>query len=414
MPRKIVTIDEARRTSSARSGTAGTGRQTGNGIQMTRHPLSVLLLSADAGQIESLCRNLKAMESFDANIVTAGSVAGARTIATQYDFDVLLLDGGMADVDGFGLVRKMTQSESSCAPILIAGDAAPAANRQPPLPGALSVLQLHGLSPEILSAAIVKALAEAQRREALFAQLQAQDRAVSDGGGGDRILPWLRGLLGEINQIHGGASLALGGLHRGEDQESGPLLQSAVGRSDRLRTDLLDTINRIQADRLAKRRTQDVDVAKLLSHVVQDYRSDAEQRGQTLRYQRPDLPLLLSANAQSVCDVFRIILRNTIRNTAPDTQIDVALSIRSGDVCISVRDTSPDGHWTSKLHGAAVPSDETVAALREKAGGIILINELVRECNGSIDVVAAGDAQGSDGAGPANELRCFFPRNRTA
>lgn len=430
MSRKIVRFDKNKNTPAkgpAKDSGQNRFRAAGNRVAQTKRSISILFVSANAKLVEAVRRYLGDMVAYDADISAVKTLDEARATATHDHFDILLLDDRLATDAAFSFVLRLANESPSCAPILLSrGATVQRLHVRSPKPGAsrsmrprsgaitalpnsiadlLRILPRQDISADTLETIIRRALAAARRRDAAAAKPKSLGNPASDGS--DGILPWMRATLGEINKIHGGATLALDRLWESDDEDPQALLRSTVKASDRLRADMLATINRLEDNhRPASSRTVDVDITRLLDQVVRDYRLDAEERGQTLNYQRPDLPLLMSANPHALRDVFRVILRNTIRNTTRDTRIDIALSIRSGEICISVCDTSPDGHWTSVVCADQPPCGESGSDLGEKAGGIILINELMRVCNGSIDVVTTAKA--------ANEMRCFFPRSGVA
>ena len=416
MSRKITRFDKNKRQPRHKTDRCSTENHRDKFIR-AKKCISILIVSDDTGNAEMICRILARLKTYDANIATVKSVDEARATTPHINFEILFLDDGLASADAFSLVRDMANATPSCAPILLESEAKldlpshhqPAPNGQTPLPntiaGIIHILSKQGLTSNSLETSIRDALAAARRRDALMAQLE--NIQASRHSEFDQFLPWMRALLNDVNKIHGGASLALNGLADYQDEDPKALLSSTVTVSDRLRSSMLDTIQRLEAgQRRHSADAEDVDITHLLEQVVRDYRLDAEERGQILNYRRPDLPIPLAANAQAVRDVFRIILRNTIRNTAENTRIDIALSIQFGEVCISVCDTSPDGHWTAVQHTDPFTQSYVAPNLREKAGSIILINELMQECNGSIDVVTSHNA--------SNELRCFFPRRGVA
>lgn len=435
MSRKIIELDTFRtgfsdRTSRARELQA---HEPGESIVRADRGLSVLVVSRDADNAAAVCHALEEMNGYDADVATVKSVAEARATMSHDSFEMLILDDRLLSGSAMTLIRELAGRKPSCASILIVsgkyGKSGPSGTRRTgrssagPKAGAglLKFLPRRGLDGKGLEKAVEEALETARaadRKTASrdLAQLRksgihkpvARTSAARDPGSRsiDQVLPWVRGLLGELNKIHGGASLALEGLGNHENENPKALLRSTVKVSDHLRSEILDTIRQLEASQQPEeKQPENVDITQLLEQVVRDYRTAAEARGQTLNYRRPDLPLTFAANAGSVRDVFCVILRNTIRNTSENTRIDIALSIRGGEICISVCDTCPDGHWTNRVCPDQVDCQQTRSVMQEKAGSIILINELMRECNGSIAIKTQDNS---------NEMRCFFPRRGVA
>lgn len=435
MSRKIIRFDKNKRPSSGRS--AGSAPiDSENSVAPTKQSVSILIISDDTLGTATVCGSLNEMLAYDADIATVKSVDEAHATSENLACEILILDEGIASERAFSLARKLANQKPSCGPILLSSEPATSLlykglagqSGRAAIPnavtGILRVLPKSRLSPRKVEKTISDVLAAGRRRDVLLDQLQDVDPVRRAGS--NQILPWMRTMLRDINKIHGGASLALHNVTQGESSNSIALLESTVSVADRMRGELMDAILNLQSKRSSKPnrnpqtspglqtgelpqaadQIEDVDITRLLDRVVRENKLDAEERGQTLQYQRPDLPITLAANSFAVRDVFRVILRNTIRNIAANTKIDIALSIHAGEVCISICDTSPDGHWTSVNNADRRESAESGLSMQEKAGSIILINELMRECNGSIDVVTTRN--------DANELRCFFPRSGVA
>lgn len=435
MSRKIIELDTFRNGFSGRGNRARAPQtpEPARPAARTDRDLSVLVASRDADNAAAVCHALAEMNLYDANVATVKSIAEAHATLNRDAYDLLILDDRLLSGNALALIRDLAGRKPSCASILIVSAKSAAARksgkRRTARPserlqasaGLLRFLPRQGLDGNGLEKAVGEALESARSRDRKaasrdLAQLRKSGMhkpAARTSGARkpgtrsiDHVLPWVRGLLGELNKIHGGASLALEGLDNDDKENPRALLRSAVQVSDHLRAEILDTIRQLEASQQPEEKEPvNVDITELLEQVVRDYRTDAEARGQTLSYRRPDLPLTLAANAGSVRDVFCVILRNTIRNTSENTRIDIALSIRDGEICISVCDTCPDGHWTKALCPEQANSSATGSVMREKAGSIILINELMRECNGSIDITTQNHS---------NEMRCFFPRRGVA
>lgn len=435
MSRKIIELDTFRTGFSDRADRAGElqARESTQTMARADRNLSVLVISRDADNAAAVCHALGEMDRYDADVATVKSVAEARATLRHDRFEMLILDDRLLSGSAMALIRELAGRKPSCASILIvsgkSGKPRTSGTRRTGRSstdlqagaGLLKFLPRQGLDGTGLEKAIRDALETSRRKDrkaasrdlAKLRKSGLRKTAASTSGARkpgsrsiDQVLPWVRGLLGELNKIHGGASLALEGLDNHDTEDPKALLRSTVQVSDHLRGEILDTIRQLEASQQPEEKEpENVDITELLEQVVRDYRTDAEARGQILNYRRPDLPLTLAANTGSVRDVFCVILRNTIRNTSENTRIDIALSIRDGEVCISVCDTCPDGHWTKALCSDQANSRETGSVMREKAGSIILINELMRECNGSIDITTQAHS---------NEMRCFFPRRGVA
>lgn len=293
------------------------------------------------------------------------------------------------------------EQDPLCPPILVA---LPAGRPRPdfgPHADFIQVLDGTRLSHAGVKAAIEQAMT--RRGTAFMHRLAALAGAGPVAPRPD--IAWLRQTFAAVNKIHGSASVALNGLL---DDEAGAgagqiaLLSSTVETSAALRRDLLEQINRAtdpEAPDLAP--SGDIDIAALLELVVREYRPEAESRGQHLQFLKPDLPLTFRTVPTRLRDALRLLLRNTIRNSRQGAVVDVSLSVREGTVCVSIADRGASGPWAWDFADDTVMADGSAAPFFEKAGSMILIDQFMRACNGSVDLDRSE-------CRPA-VLRCFFP-----
>src|SRR5947207_11211411 len=85
---------------------------------MTAEPLRILIIDDDALHAETVAEGLQRV-GYDCAVATSGS-AGAKKIEHD-EFDVVLTDLRMADVDGLAIVRKVKQEQPDAEVLIITG-----------------------------------------------------------------------------------------------------------------------------------------------------------------------------------------------------------------------------------------------------------------------------------------------------
>lgn len=367
---------------------------------MKQDTISIFVLDDDPVDTALLARALRKIDAFSVEIESAETLEDAYALASGRTFDLYFVDYWLGPDTATPFLLDLAAANPYGPMILVSSlDRTDLAEAGVPA-DRFEFITKRDLSPDRLEQVIRGALAAARRNGDLAAEVAAL--GAVDLEGPDKVLGWLHGLLGDINRIHGSASLALNSL--GEGAAGSPaeaLLGATVKTSDRLRLGLIERIGRVEAARRVSHAVEaNVDITGFLEEVVADYRPEAEKRGQQLAYHKPDLPLTFATDPGALRDVLRLLLRNTIRNTAEGARIDISLSVREGEVCIAVSDTSADGHWASTIaRDAAADCDRLM--LCERAGSLILLDQLMRACNGSVDLVAKG--------GDPAVLCCSFP-----
>ena len=335
------------------------------------------------------------------DIETASELDDAYASMSSRDFDIYFVSYRPGKHKWSALLHDLDEAAPSCPIILLASDEnapAPLLSRDPDL---VHMVSRKNLSTKSLGSLMLGLLTERQRRADLMAQIALF--GASEDRGTESVLTLLRDLLSDVNKIHGNAALALSALNDADSEKPVTLLSNAVNVSDTVRAQLLDRIDHLEAANAdAAAAPQDIDITIFLGDIVQDYVPEAEKRGQQLVYSRPDIPLYFSSDPRKLEDALRLLLRNSVLNSGFGAFIDISLSVRSGEVCIAVAASKPSPEELSTL---PIPPDSEAAQrearFEERAGGMILIDQFMRQCNGSVDWNTDGDSSAV--------LRCFFP-----
>ncbi|MEM1046229.1 MAG: hypothetical protein AAGL24_08765 [Pseudomonadota bacterium] len=392
MARNIGGFDDDLRILTT-GGSHSDGSVTTESRPAERPCLDILVLDDEAATLDPLLRALERMEACAVRIVGVQSPEEALSAARDQDFHIMFLDEATVDA-AMPLLQALARSEPSCPPIVLTAPAPDGASGPSHLADGWQTMDKATISPLALEMSIRTALVRARRRDILMAQLETISTV---GESSDEVLPWLKTLLAAVDKTHSGAVLA---MNRTENETARRLLLDSAAQSRALKTDLLDKVTRLEnSHRSFDRARSEIDLTGLVADVVADYRAEAERRGQTLTYLRPDLPVKVDANPSTVRDLVRVALRNTLRHNGCETNIRVELSFVHGAVRLSIVDTDPGGHWTSaeeKGHDAR-PEPE------ERAGGLLLIEDLMFSCAGIVETRCDSGT---------NYLTCVFPRRR--
>src|SRR5260370_27102464 len=89
-----------------------------NDVVRSEEPIRVLVIDDEQFHAETVAESLERV-GYDCTLATSGA-AGAKKIETE-DFDVILTDLKMADLDGLAILRKARQEQPETAVLVITG-----------------------------------------------------------------------------------------------------------------------------------------------------------------------------------------------------------------------------------------------------------------------------------------------------
>jgi signal transduction histidine kinase len=178
----------------------------------------------------------------------------------------------------------------------------------------------------------------------------------------------------------------------GNSQDMLHQLESDVERIDLLISQLL-TLSRFEAG-LSSAEREDVSISQILEEVTADGDFEAKSAGKSVRLHANGSAYLEDADPHALRSAFENIIRNAIRFSPPNTNIDVSLKINAdspkSSILISVRD-----------HGPGVPEESLQAifqpfvqlANNEPSGeshnglGLAIASEAIRMHGGAITAI---------------------------
>jgi len=191
-------------------------------------------------------------------------------------------------------------------------------------------------------------------------------------------------------------TVALGLARQRSGSEAGSALDRIERESERLNEMIgqLLTLARLDSASVPPEKAE-VDLSELLKEVVEDGSFEAQERDCTVRLESPaECPV--TGTPELLRSAIENVLRNAIRYTAPQTEVDVAMSCSNGDrmAIVTVRD-----------HGPGVPEGELpnlfepfyrVANARERTSGgtglgLAITDRAVRLHGGSVSARNATD-----------------------
>jgi PAS domain S-box-containing protein len=187
------------------------------------------------------------------------------------------------------------------------------------------------------------------------------------------------------------------GGHAGVLQEAQAAMERQVTHLVRLVDDLLD-LSRISRDKLELRKER-MELAAVLRQAVETSQPLAAGENQSLELALPEEPILLSADAIRLTQVFGNLLNNACKFSPRGSVIHLAARREGSDCVVSVRD-----------HGIGIPAEKIGQVFemftqvhqnleRSHQGlgiGLTLVRRLIEMHGGSVTATSAGEGQGSE------------------
>jgi len=170
-----------------------------------------------------------------------------------------------------------------------------------------------------------------------------------------------------------------------------------VNHLSRLVEDLLD-MSRIASGKVTFHK-EPLDLAVLVSHVVEPTRLLLEERKHSLSLTLPDEPLRVNGDVTRLSQVVLNLLNNAAKYTPRGGQIWVTLRREDGQAILSVRDNgigmAPD--LVPRVFDLFIQGERALDRSEGGLGiGLTLVRKLVGHHGGTVDAFSAGPGQGSE------------------
>lgn len=355
---------------------------------------ATILVVDDEANVASTIRAILQLDGYD--VVAATSGAEALRILGSREFDVVLTDLRLGDVDGIDIVREVQRSSPETAAVMLTGyaslESAVAALRA----GAYDYL-MKPSDVEELRATVARAVERRALRKRLV-ELEEGDRLKTQF-----LSMASHELRTPLTVISGFVQIAQRRLARTLESDTLPtdardearhiadtLAQThrQTKRLARLVDELLD-VSRLQTGRVELRR-KELDALALVNDVVE--RTRVTDPDAQLVVEGPGSPVPIIADEDRLDQVLENLIANARKYSPSGTPIEIAVRTSAGEVEIGVRD-----------HGIGIPSNELARVFDlfyrsneartsrpEGLGlGLYISREIVTRLGGSIAVESA-------------------------
>jgi signal transduction histidine kinase len=263
-------------------------------------------------------------------VIEAATGLEALELAERHKPDIVLLDIRLPDIDGFEVCRQLRENESLASLAIVQTSATfeAAEYKVRALEGGADTFLADPVEPAVL-VATVRAMLRLRRAEA---QLREYDRRKDEflatvAHELRNPLAPLRHCVELLEQVASPQMLT----------SCLPIMRRQADHLVRLVDDLAD-MSRITQNKLTLRLAA-VDLAQALRSVIDEQRGELEAKKQTLALDLPDRPVMLSADAVRLSQVFGNLLQNSIRYTPAGGLIAVTLEVGRDDATVTITDT---------------------------------------------------------------------------
>lgn len=352
---------------------------------------AAILVVDDEANVASTIRAILQLDGYDVVAATSGTEA-LRVLRTR-EFDVVLTDLRLGDVDGIEIVRTVHRSSPETAAIMLTGyaslESAIAALRA----GAYDYL-MKPSDVEELRATVARAVERRALRKRLV-ELEEGDRLKTQflSMASHELRTPLTVISGFVQIAHRRLTRTLEGdllspAARDEARHIADTLAQThrqTKRLARLVDELLD-VSRLQTGRVELRRTE-IDVIALVRDVVDRTRvTDPDAR---IMVDAPTGTLPIVADEDRLDQVLENLIANARKYSPDDTPIEITVKPVGSDVDITVRDRGIGIPPTelARVFDLFYRSSEARTSRPEGLGlGLYISREIVTRLGGSISV----------------------------
>lgn len=355
-----------------------------------------ILIVDDSATIRKFLRSLLAHDGVE-SLDEAGT--GQETIdliEAGREFDLLLLDRMLPDMDGLQVLNRVRELDQRCAIVMITGTGGIKTATLAVKQGADGYIGKQDLTlghdPSDFYFVLEQAL---ERREGLVAQAELEAFKAD----------FYSMITHDLRSPAGSALLCTDMLLRGEAGPLTPEQTEILTIANNAARKLLNLINnyldyaKIDAGYL-RLDIGDVELVGLAQTSGQLARLQAKAREQTLTLELPDHPVQARADGERLKQVLDNLISNAIKYTPAGGQISVQLidDPASGQAVFHVRDTGygipPDqlSEMFTRYHRG---SGQAARAIQGTGLGLLIVKEIVTAHGGTVRVESDGPGRGA-------------------
>jgi signal transduction histidine kinase len=330
--------------------------------------------------------NVRTLRNAGFRTVEAATGLDAVAIAAAERPDVVLLDIHLPDIDGFEVCRLLREnaSLSSVAIVQTSATFEGTEHRVRALEGGADTFLADPVEPSVL-VATVRAMLRLRRAEA---RLREFDRRKDE---------FLATVAHELRNPLAPLRHCVELLEQAADSRNAldrclPIMRRQTDHLVRLVDDLAD-MSRITQNKLTLR-LETIDLEQPLKSAIDEHRAELESKGQTLTLDVPDEPVLLSADAVRLSQVFSNLLANGIRYTPHGGAISIAVRAGPDAATVTISDTG-EGIARNDIERIFDLFVQVSPGGRGLGIGLALVQRIVEMHGGSIAAASAGAGRGS-------------------
>lgn len=194
----------------------------------------------------------------------------------------------------------------------------------------------------------------------------------------------MRDISHELRSPLARAQLALGLTERQQDLQQLPRLKNELERLDLMLDELL-TYSRLDAGQY-QLDIHACDLVALTEEVISINQLDAEEKGQRITLSAPE-QLWLDADSRLLGRAIENILRNALKYSPADSQIECTITVQEHKLQLSIRDYGP-GIPENLLENIFLPfyrvSDSRTSATGGTGLGLAIVAQIIRQHHGEV------------------------------
>ena len=402
----------------------GPPRSIEDASAMGRLERVILIVDDSPEDRESVRRYLKKDPDIDYSFIEEATGLGGLTACRVRQFDCLLLDYELPDLDGLRFLEELSGgSDRSPVPlVMLTGRGGETVAVEALKRGAHDYLVKGRFSPETLRKTVGDAIERVAIRREVDRQRLELERLYEEAREADhRKDEFLAMLAHELRNPLAPILNAVLVMKLRADEPAvvarmGQMVEQQVRHLSRMVDDLLD-VSRITRGKI-RLQSKMIDLGSVITLAVENARPMIEQRRQTLSLSLPAGPIRLEADPTRIEQVLVNLLSNASKYTDAGGSIALGLERSGDDLVLSVRDTgvgiAPE--MLPKIFDLFIQADDSLERSQGGLGiGLTLVRNLVELHGGRVLARSDGLGLGSEfsvhlRAEPSNVLPEAAPR----